>query len=223
MPTGQFDLITFDCYGTLIDWESGIVHAFQAEGARDRLSFKPADIIAAYMIEEPVVESGPYKTYRAVLANTAIRVAARLNWELPVERASFLADSVARWRPFSDTNAALERLASLYRLGILSNIDDDILSDTRRHFAVEFDLVVTAAQVKSYKPGLAHFNEAQRRAEGKRILHAAQSYFHDIAPATALGIPSAWVNRRHESIDDGGPRPAYEVATLAELADLLCF
>ena len=221
MPDQDFDLITFDCYGTLSDWESGIISAFQSEAVESGLSLKPDEIVAAYMIEEPIVESGPYQPYRQVLARTAVRVATRLGWKLEEERASFLAETVADWRPFSDTNAALERLASRYGLGLLSNIDDDILEQTRKHFSVAFDLIVTAEQVESYKPGHAHFLEAATRSKGKRILHAAQSYFHDVVPANALGIPVAWVNRKRERADEGGPKPAYEVNTLSELADLL--
>ena len=221
MPDTDFDLITFDCYGTLIDWESGIINAFQSEALAGGVSLNPADIAAAYMIEEPIVESGPYQPYREVLANTALAVAVRLGWKLEPERASFLAESVARWRPFPDTNAALEKLASRYSLGILSNIDDDILAQTIEQFSVRFDLIVTAAQVESYKPGHAHFLEAIKRGNGKRILHAAQSYFHDVVPASALGVPAAWVNRRHERADEGGPAPTYEVNTLSELAGVL--
>ena len=221
MPDNDFDVITFDCYGTLIDWESGIINAFQSEAAEAGLSLKPADIVASYIIEEPIVESGPYQPYRQVLARTAVRVAARLGWDMAEVRASFLAESVAEWRPFSDTNVALESLASRYRLGVLSNIDDDILARTLKHLSVQFDLIVTAEQVRSYKPGHAHFLEAKKRTNGKRILHAAQSYFHDVVPADALGIPVAWVNRKHEPADEGGPRPTYEVNTLSELADLL--
>ena len=126
---------------------------------------------------------------------------------------------MSSWKPFPDTNAALERLRGAgHQLGILSNVDDDLLSATRRHFTVDFDLIVTAQQVRSYKPGHAHFLKAKDKIGGKRWLHAAQSNFHDIAPATALGIDNAWVNRGHET---GRVKPMYEVNDLAGLADLL--
>ncbi|HWP43326.1 MAG TPA: haloacid dehalogenase, partial [Blastocatellia bacterium] len=128
---------------------------------------------------------------------------------------------VPAWTPFADTNAALERLASRFELGILSNIDDDILDATRKHFTVDFALVVTAEQVRSYKPGHAHFLEAKRRAGARRLLHAAQSYFHDVVPASQLGIPVVWVNRNAETIPEGGARPTYEVPDLASLAGTL--
>jgi 2-haloacid dehalogenase/putative hydrolase of the HAD superfamily len=221
MLKGDFDIITFDCYGALIDWENGIVSAFQSEAARDGLALDASDIISAYMAEEPAVESQQYRPYREVLAQTAHRVAARLGWKIELDRAGFLAASLPDWRPFPDTNAALERLARRFQLGILSNVDDDLLAATRRHFTVSFDLVVTAEQVKSYKPGLAHFREAMARAGGKRLLHAAQSYFHDMVPARELNIPVVWVNRKGERAAEGGPPPTYEVRDLAALADLL--
>lgn len=217
----QFDIITFDCYGTLIDWEGGMVSAFTSEAARDGVTLEADQIVAAYMAEEPSVESGGYQPYREVLAETAHRVSVRLGWQLEPERAGFLAASLPDWKPFADTNAALERLARRYRLGILSNIDDDLLDGTRKHFSVSFDLIVTAQQVKSYKPGLAHFKEALARAGGKRWLHAAQSYFHDVVPASKLEIPVAWINRNGNHPESGGPLPTHEVRNLAEFADLL--
>ena len=217
----QFDIITFDCYGTLIDWEGGMVNAFMSETARDGVSLAADQIISAYMAVEPSVEAGAYQPYREVLAETARRVAARLGWNLSSERAGFLATSLPDWKPFEDTNPALERLSRHYRLGILSNIDDDLLAATRRHFTVAFDLIVTAQQVKSYKPGLAHFNAALARAEGKRLLHAAQSYFHDVVPASELEIPVVWVNRNGNRPESGGPLPTHEVRDLTELADLV--
>lgn len=221
MRLAAFDIITFDCYGTLIDWERGIVAAFQAEAARAGHTLNARDIIAAYMIEEPAVEAGPYRPYRDVLTLTAQRVAARLGWDIDLDRASFLARSLPDWQPFPDTNPALQRLAGKFSLGILSNVDDDLLEATRRHFTVTFDLIVTAAQVKSYKPAPAHFHEAMARAGAKKLLHAAQSYFHDVVPAARLGIPVVWINRKGERISHGGPMPICEVRDLTELAALV--
>lgn len=216
-----FDLITFDCYGTLIDWEAGIISAFQSEAAKDGIELDGDQIIAAYSSEEPAVESGPYRAYREVLGETAHRVASSLGWKLSTERSGFLAESVPDWKPFRDTNPALERLANHFNLGILSNIDDDLLTATRKHFTVDFDLIVTAQQVKSYKPGLAHFEEATARADGKRLLHAAQSYFHDVLPAHRLDMPVVWVNRKGNSVEPGGPFPTHEVRDLTELANVV--
>ena len=216
-----YDIITFDCYGTLIDWESGIISAFQSAAAKDGVELRGDQIIEAYAAEESSVESEHYLSYREVLCETASRVAAKLGWNLPVERAGFIAASLPEWQPFPDTNPALERLAHRFQLGILSNIDDDLLTATRKHFTANFDLIVTAQQVKSYKPGLAHFKEAIVRAGEKRLLHAAQSYFHDVVPTRELGIPVVWINRKGGRIEPGAPVPTHEVRTLAELANLL--
>lgn len=221
MTDASFDFITFDCYGTLIDWESGIVNAFQSEVALDGVQLKRAVIVAAYHIEEPGVEAGEFRTYRDVLTETAIRVAARLGAKLPPERSAFLASSLPQWQPFADTNSALERLARRFKLGILSNVDDDLITETRRHFTVDFDLIITAQQVRSYKPSHNHFKTALERLEDKRLLHAAQSYFHDVVPCAELSIPVAWVNRKGEQTEADGPQPTYEVRNLVELADLL--
>jgi 2-haloalkanoic acid dehalogenase type II len=221
MADNEFDIITFDCYGTLIDWESGIVNAFQTEASRQNLSISRDEIIDAYHEEEPAVESMPYLSYREVLAQTGERVSMRIGLQIKPESKDFLSHSLPDWMPFPDTNPALERLAQRYRLGLLSNIDDDLLSKTRKLFTVEFDLIVTAQQVKSYKPAPAHFLEAITRTKGRKWLHAAQSYFHDVVPVRALNYPVAWVNRKRETIPEGGTEPTYEVQNLTELADLL--
>jgi 2-haloalkanoic acid dehalogenase type II len=221
MAEQGFDLITFDCYGTLIDWEGGIVAAFQSEAARHGVEFEADRIIEAYMAAEPEVESDSYRPYRDVLARTATKVADGLGLRLATEDADFLAASLPQWRPFADTNRALDNLSRRFSLGILSNVDDDLLRATLRHFTVAFDLIVTAEQVRSYKPAHAHFLEARHRMGEKRWLHAAQSYFHDVIPASELHIPVAWVNRKGERASIGGPRPTYEVRDLAEMADLL--
>ncbi|HEX5135193.1 MAG TPA: HAD-IA family hydrolase [Thermoanaerobaculia bacterium] len=219
--TRRYDVVTFDCYGTLVDWEEGIGTAFVREAAEDGLVLDRSRVLTAYHELEPQIEAVAYRSYREVQAVTAIRVAQRLGWLLSAERARFLADSLPDWKPFSDTNAALEQLvASGYRLGILSNVDDDLLSATRRRFKVSFDVVVTAQQVRSYKPAPGHFEEARRRVGDARWLHAAQSFFHDVVPARNLGIPVAWVNRKAERAS-GVIRPDLEVRNLTELAGAL--
>jgi 2-haloalkanoic acid dehalogenase type II len=222
MMARLYDVVTFDCYGTLIDWEAGISTAFASAAAAETRQLDRTQMLRAYAEIEPSVEAAPYRRYRDVLTETAQRVAEHLGWSLSRERAHFLAESLPGWPAFPDTNRALERLvAARYSLGILSNIDDDLLAETCRHFTVTFDLVVTAQQVGSYKPAHGHFIEARRRLGDKRWLHAAQSYFHDVAPARALGIPSAWINRKHDTASDGG-QANREFHTLTELADWLC-
>lgn len=207
----RYDIVTFDCYGTLIDWVSGIREAFATE-------HMDADAaLSAYAEIEPVVEAETYRRYRDVLTATAQQVARKLG--NPVADGAFLADSLPSWKPFADTNAALERLRGAgIRLGILSNVDDDLLTETRKHFTVPFDLIVTAQQVRSYKPGHAHFTAARERIEDARWLHAAQSNYHDIVPANELGIDNAWINRHGNKALPGGD-PTYEFRNLTELAD----
>lgn len=219
--TRPYDVVTFDCYGTLVDWEAGITTAFRDAAATDGVALDAGSVLAAYADLEPAVEAEAYRPYRDVLTETARRVARRLGWALPEERAGFLAESLAGWPLFPDTNPALEHLShSGCRLGILSNVDDDLLAASRRHFTVGFDLVVTAAQVRAYKPAHNHFLAARRAIGERRWLHAAQSYFHDVIPARALGIPVAWINRKGETSTDGGLADR-EFRTLAELADWL--
>lgn len=218
---GEYEVITFDCYGTLIDWESGIAEAFLAAAGADGVTLDRRAVLTAYAQVEPVVEAGPFRPYRDVLAETAVEVARRLGWRLEPGAARFLPESLPAWRPFRDTGPALQRLRSAgYALGILSNVDDDLLAGTRRHFPVSFDLLVTAQQVGSYKPAHGHFLEVRRRLAGRRWLHAGQSYFHDVEPAAALGIPVVWVNRKGER-PGGAVRPDGEVRDLAELVDWL--
>jgi 2-haloalkanoic acid dehalogenase type II len=213
----SYDVVTFDCYGTLIDWERGIREAFARIGPRT----DPQAVLAAYHAIEPVVEAEAYRSYREVLTETTRRVAARLGWPLDDGKAALVADSLPDWPPFGDTNAALDRLAAAgYRLGILSNVDDDLLAGTRRHFRAPFDIVITAQQVRAYKPAVLHFEAARRRVEGRRWLHAAQSYFHDVVPARAQSVSVAWINRKGER-PGGAARPDREFRTLAELADWL--
>jgi 2-haloalkanoic acid dehalogenase type II len=216
-----FDIITFDCYGTLIDWEAGIIEAFRDAAAVDGVSLDPVAALRALFEKEPEAQATEYRSYRELLTDTAVRVGAGLGWTISRERAAFLSDSLPRWKPFPDTNQALTRLSQAgYALGILSNVDDDLLAGTRQHLAVSFSLLVTAQQVGSYKPAPGHFTKARERIGGRRWLHAAQSYFHDITPAVAHRIPVAWINRKGEQTT-GPARPDREFRTLTELADWL--
>ena len=216
-----YAIITFDCYGTLIDWEAGIREAFRQAAATDGVKLDPAVALQAMSEREPEVQAVQYRSYREVLTITAMDVGARLGWPLGRERAAFLPDSLPSWPPFSDTNAALERLSHAgYTLGILSNVDDDLLAATRRHFTVDFPLLVTAQQVHSYKPAPGHFTTARERIGGRRWLHAAQSYFHDVTPAVAQRVPVAWINRKSQQ-PTGAARPDREFRTLTELANWL--
>jgi 2-haloalkanoic acid dehalogenase type II len=220
----QYEVLTFDCYGTLIDWESGIRRAFHNALSKTRgpvqLTEKASEI---YETEERKVErQDPHLPYREVLANTALAVAARIGWTLSAADSFFLSRELPEWRPFPDTNHALERLAKKHTLGILSNIDNDLLDTTLKHFRAKFDIIVTAEQVGSYKPAPAHFKEAQRLIGGRPWLHVASSQYHDIEPAKRLGIKAAWVNRKHlQSTRSLASDNVWEVGDLLQLADQL--
>src|SRR2546426_1119361 len=214
----RYDVLTFDCYGTLIDWERGIGDAFEAAARVDGVTLDRAAVLRAYHEIEPVVEAERYRSYREVLTLSAQRVAERLGWRLAGGRAAFLAESLPTWPPFADTNPALQRLAGAgYRLAILSNVDDDLLAGTRKHLGVEFDFVVTAQQVGSYKPPPPHLTAGRQRLRGTRLLHVGARYFPHLQPARGLGLPIAWINRRQQRRTDG-VRPDFEFPTLGEAA-----
>ncbi|MCS6842230.1 MAG: HAD-IA family hydrolase [Roseiflexus sp.] len=216
--TREYDVITFDCYGTLIDWDAGIRSGFAAAAQRAGVTVDLDAALAAYHAIEPQVEASEYRPYRQVLAETAQRAAATLGWPMDDDTAQFFAATLPQWPPFADTNPALEQLyAAGYRLGILSNVDDDLLAATIRHFTAPIDLIVTAQQVGSYKPNIGHFVAARERIGGLRWLHVAQSHFHDVVPAARMGLPVVWVNRKREPLPPDGPAP------LAEVPDLRAF
>jgi 2-haloalkanoic acid dehalogenase type II len=217
----RYDVLTFDCYGTLVDWERGIAEALERAAGADGVTLDRAAVLRAYHDIEPRIQAERYRRYREVLALTARAVAERLGWPLAPGREAFLPESLPTWPPFPDTNGALRRLRDAgHRLAILSNVDDDLLAGTRRRLDVAFDFVVTAQQVGSYKPAPGHFAAARERIGAARWLHVAQSYFHDVQPARALGIASAWINRKGERpLDERGPD--HQFRTLAEAADFL--
>jgi 2-haloacid dehalogenase len=214
--------VTFDVYGTLIDRDTGIYEAFAAEAARDGVELDRAELLALVREITREIEGGSYELYAEVLRRTAIEVARRLNWDLEPSRSGFLPDSVQRWKPFKETNTQLAKLAKKYKLGLLSNIDDKLLGQTRRHIPTDFDLVVTAQQVRSYKPDPAHFTECARRMGGKRgWVHVAASHYHDVAPCVKARVPVIWVNRTKETLDSSQRKPTAEVPNLREAAKLL--
>ena len=229
MPFESIRVITFDCYGTLIDWENGMLAALHPLLSKDGRRVSDLKILELYGEIEAELEAGPYQAYRKVLAQAAREIGRRLGTEISVEEGSAFAESLTRWQPFIDTIPALQCLARRFRLGIISNVDDDLFAETRKKLAtVEFDFVVTAQQMRSYKPSHKNFEEAIRRSGPSKdqILHAGQSLYHDIAPANALGIQNVWVNRPSIRPGSGAARPGtatpdYEVHSLAELSALL--
>ncbi len=214
--------VTFDVYGTLIDWETGVYEAFSREAERDGFTIERDELITLFHEVEREIQSGSYELYAEVLRRTAVEISKRLGWPLEPSRSGFLPDSIQRWRPFKETNVQLGKLDKKYRLGLLSNVDDKLLGQTRRHIPTDFDLVVTAQQVRSYKPDPAHFTECARRVGSKKgWVHVAASLYHDVEPCLKARVPVIWVNRKKETLGAGQKKPTAEVANLREAAKLL--
>src|SRR5918998_804136 len=217
----NIEWVTFDVYGTLIDWEKGVVEAFEKEAKRDGFSIDRDHLIALFHETSREVESGSYELYAEVLRRTAIEIAKKLEWPLEPSRSNFLPNSVERWAPFRETNPQLKKFVKKFQTGLISNIDDKLLGQTRRHIPHDFDLVVTAQQVRSYKPDMAHFNECARRMGGKKgWVHISSSYYHDVEPAVKHKIPVIWVNRKGEELESGRKKPDADVKNLLEAVRL---
>jgi 2-haloacid dehalogenase len=217
----KLTFVSMEVYGTLIDWETGIYRAFQAEAEKDGFTIDRDELIALFIQIQREITAGSYELYAEVLRRTAVCCAAELGWELEPVRSSFLPNSIPSWPPFRDTNALLDRLKKKYQIGLISNIDDKLLGATRRHFRSDFDLVVTAQQVRSYKPDPAHFKECQRRIGGKSgWIHVATSLYTDVQPCMKLKIPVIWINRKKEQLE-GKQKPDAEVKDLRAAVTLL--
>ena len=224
MDFTRFTTISFDCYGTLIDWEAGILPVLRGILANHGQSLSDAAILELYGEFEAEAESGPYQSYRDVLQSVVRSFAERLHFEATAAGIHSLHESVRAWPPFPDTVAALRELQKRFKLVVISNIDDDLFAETRKHLEVEFDGVITAQQARSYKPSVNNFQIALRTLalSPDRLLHAAQSIYHDVVPARSLGISTVWVNRKSTRPGIGAVRastgrPELEVPDLASL------
>jgi len=219
----RFEAMTFDCYGTLIDWERGILEVVRPLGARAANPPTDAQVLAAYGELEAAAERGPYRRYREVLGAVLAGLAERFGFPLAPGEHGRLAESVRDWPAFADTPAALAALKRRYRLCICSNVDRELFALTAPKLGVEFDAVVTAEDVGSYKPAPGHWRRAMEvlGLPASKILHVAQSLFHDVAPARELGFATVWVNRRGGTIGVGvEARADVEAVDLAMLAAL---
>ena len=221
----RFSVITFDCYGTLINWEVGILGALQPILKKHGRNISDAGVLELYSTFEPQIQSGPYKPYREVLADVVRRFGAKLVFTPTQHEIDSLAESIKDWPPFSDTSAGLRKLKTKYKLAIISNIDDDLLAHSLRLIGVPFDFLITAQQAKSYKPSHNNFNLALKKIglPKEKVLHAAESLYHDVAPANELGIANVWVNRRGGkpgATKDVVAKPNLEVPDIKTLAQL---
>ena len=227
----RFQALTFDCYGTLIDWERGLSAALEPWLKRSRLTLSHAALLSAYGEEEGRIQNEtPKALYPAILSNVLKALGRRFGAPVSDSEAEAFARSIRDWPPFPDSPAALAKLKKRFKLAIVSNVDRESFRHSNVKLGVEFDLVVTAQDVGAYKPNPAHFHEALRRLAElgipkERVLHVAQSLYHDHVPAKALGLSTVWVDRRHGQGGGIAARapvePDWTVLSLSELVDLI--
>ena len=221
----RFEIVTFDCYGTLINWEDGIFGALRPILAAHSKKIDDATLLRLYGDFELKAEQPPFQNYRDVLASVVRQFGKELGFDPTPAEVRSLAESLPSWRPWPDTVAALTQLNAKYRLAILSNIDDDLFAKTRPQLGVEFVEVITAQQAQAYKPSLKLFDMALSRinAPAHRVLHVGQSILHDVIPAQSLGLATVWINRPSArpgvgAVKAAEAKPDLTFTSLAELA-----
>jgi 2-haloacid dehalogenase len=221
----RFELLTFDCYGTLINWEEGILRCLRRILGAHGKDTDDATILQLYGEFEAHAEQGEYRRYREVLQSVVRQFGKQLGFAPTDQEVNSLPESLKEWRPWPDTVAALRQLQSRFRLAIISNVDDDLFAATRPQLGVEFDQIITAQQAGAYKPSLKIFELTLSRVgvPARRILHIGQSVYHDVLPAKSLGLATVWVNRPSARAGVGAVkavegRPDLQVSSLAELA-----
>jgi 2-haloacid dehalogenase len=225
----RYEVLTFDCYGTLIDWEQGILTAFKSLLEARNVNLDERQILELFAKFEPEIQlKSEYITYREVLKGVVNKFGDRFNFKPTEDELNSLAESIKNWQPFPDTVEALKLLKQRFKLGIISNIDDDLFAYSAKHLQVEFDWIVTAQQAKSYKPSRNNFKLAFDKISlpTDKILHVAQSIYHDIVPANSLGLSTVWVNRRANKEGFGATKaaeakPDLEVSNLQKLAETI--
>lgn len=224
----RFDVLTFDCYGTLIDWEAGILAALRAPFAAHGIEVADEDALGAFARHEAEIEGGPYRPYRDVLGAVLEAMLGHFGGEASAEERAAFGGSVVDWPAFPDSAAALARLHERFALGVITNCDDDLFAASEARLGTRFDHLVTAQQAKRYKPNPRGFELMFERVglPPARILHVAQSLYHDHVPAKRLGLSTVWVDRRGARPGFGATPPAEatpdltvpDMATLASLA-----
>ena len=215
-----FDALTFDCYGTLIDWEAGILAAL----APHLPGADAEDVLERFARHEARLEAGPYLPYREVLAGCLRGLGEEFGFEPSDDEARTFGASVKDWPAFEDSPDALARLKQRFKLAVITNCDDDLFAASNRRLGVEFDWIITAEQARGYKPRTENFEFAFERIDvaRERILHVAQSLFHDHVPAKALGMTTVWIDRRQDK-PGGGATPPADARPDATFGDLRSF
>jgi 2-haloacid dehalogenase len=223
----HFKVLTFDCYGTMIDWETGIFSALRPILAAHNKPTVDSALLQLYSELEASAEQGEFLRYRDVLQSVVRGFGERLGFSPSAAEVRSLPDSLANWRPFPDTVEALHKLKSRYQLAVISNIDDDLFAATAPKLGVAFSHVITAQQAGCYKPCMKIFELAEERTGVSREqwLHVGQSIYHDVIPAQSLGIATVWVNRPSPRPGAGAAKaaagkPDLEVPNLKTLAEL---
>ena len=220
----RFDVLTFDCYGTLIDWEAGLLAALEAPLANHGIDAPPDALLEAFARHEAEVEAGSYQPYREVLGSVLTAMLEHQGAQPNADEAAAFGGSVADWPAFPDSQDALAWLHQRFRLGVITNCDDDLFAASEARLGVTFDWVVTAQQAKRYKPNPRGFELMFERVglPVGRILHVAQSLYHDHVPAKQLGMSTVWVDRRGERPGFGATPPAEATAdlTVPDMASL---
>ena len=204
------EVLTFDCYGTLIDWETGLLAAFRRVLAAHAIEAADDALLERFARHEAAAEAGPYLRYRDVLVSVLRGTADELGFEPTTEELASFSGSVVDWPSFPDSSEALARLQRRIRLGVITNCDDDLFAASARRLGVRFDWVITAQQAGSYKPDEANFRLAFERIglPRERIVHVAQSLYHDHVPAKRLGLTTVWIDRRGGREGSGATPPA---------------
>lgn len=219
MKLHDFRVLTFDCYGTLIDWESGIYMALQPLLTRAGAGLTRDAVLEAFARHEASQElETPTMPYSELLGTVHRRLAQAWGVAPDAEEAARFGASVPSWPTFPDSPAALAYFKQHYRLVILSNVDRAGFAGSNRQLGVAFDAIYTAQDIGSYKPDLANFRAllaglAERGTRREEILHTAQSLFHDHAPAKKMGLATAWIDRRRDQEGWGATMPPPEGAT----------
>jgi len=214
----QYEVLTFDCYGTLIDWETGIWEALRPVFAAHQVKLQAEQALELYGELEATAEAGQYQEYKSILRVVLAGFGARLGFTPSAAELQSFSTCVKDWPAFPDSPSALQALHKKYKLAIISNIDDDLFAYSESKLQVKFDWIITARQARSYKPALNNFKVAFERIgiPHNKILHVAQSLFHDIVPAKQLGLACVWINRRHGKAGYGATPPAQAQPDLEE-------
>jgi 2-haloacid dehalogenase len=218
----QITTLTLDCYGTLIDWETGAIEALRPLLLRYGIALSDSEIVTAFQDIDGVLCDPPYRPYREILAGVVEGFGQRFGFPVGAEARDVLVSSLPSWKPFPDTVDALQALRRRYRLAVISNIDDDLFASTAQQLGVKFDLVVTAEQARCYKPGLAIFEETLRclATDPHKIAHVAEGVT-EITPAKRLGCATIWVRRHGRSARLLTEAPDLDVPDLKALSALV--